>query len=224
MSLHLSHADLVGNDIIGGTQSQLSRHKKALETGKGVIIKMSKTQLARNMKIEGGFLSLLAGLAFRAIPFIAKTVLPALGVGALSSLASTGVQKLVGDGLKALTAGEHLSLHLSHADLVGNDIIGVTQSQLSRRKKALETGKGVIIKMSKTQVAPPNLQFQYTTAILLPSDWKVNSLSEMTTAYACVPAASAWLKTALTCTSTTDVFSFSLCLLTSKTNRGYSDL
>jgi len=55
---------------------------------------MSKTQVARNMKIEGGFLSLLAGLASRAIPFIAKTVLPALGVGAMSSLASTGMQKL----------------------------------------------------------------------------------------------------------------------------------
>jgi len=51
------------------------------------------------MKTEGGFLSLLPGLASRAIPLIAKTVLPALGVGALSSLASTGVQKLVGDGL-----------------------------------------------------------------------------------------------------------------------------
>ena len=51
------------------------------------------------MKIEGGFLSLLAGLAAKAIPFLTSTVLPALGVGALSSLASTGVQKLVGDGL-----------------------------------------------------------------------------------------------------------------------------
>ena len=60
---------------------------------------MSKTQVARNMKIEGGFLSLLAGLASQSIPFIAKTVLPALGVGALSSPAITGVQKLVGDGL-----------------------------------------------------------------------------------------------------------------------------
>jgi len=50
---------------------------------------MSKTQAARNMKIEGGFLSLLAGLASRAIPFIAKIVLPALGVGAWSRLAST---------------------------------------------------------------------------------------------------------------------------------------
>ena len=49
---------------------------------------MSKTQLAYNMKIEGWFLPALAEL----IPFLPGTVLPALGVGALSELASTGVQ------------------------------------------------------------------------------------------------------------------------------------
>ena len=46
------------------------------------------------MKIEG-FLPALAGL----IPFLTGTVLPALGVGVLSGLASTGVQKLIGNGL-----------------------------------------------------------------------------------------------------------------------------
>ena len=44
-------------------------------------------QLAHNMKIEGGFLPALAGL----IPFLTGIVLPSLGVGALSGLASTGV-------------------------------------------------------------------------------------------------------------------------------------
>ena len=47
------------------------------------------------MKIEGGFLLALPGL----IPFLTGTVLPALGVRALSGLASTGVQKLIGNGL-----------------------------------------------------------------------------------------------------------------------------
>ena len=41
------------------------------------------------MKIEGGFLPMLAGY----ILLLTGTVLPALGVGALSGLASTGVQK-----------------------------------------------------------------------------------------------------------------------------------
>ena len=48
------------------------------------------------MKIEGGFLPIFAEL----IPFVTGTVLPAIGVGALSRLASTGVQKkLIGNGI-----------------------------------------------------------------------------------------------------------------------------
>ena len=47
------------------------------------------------MKIEGGFLPALSEF----IPLRTGTVLPALGVGALSGLASTGVQKLIGNGL-----------------------------------------------------------------------------------------------------------------------------
>ena len=60
---------------------------------------MSTKQLKHNKKIEGNFVGLLAGLAARALPMIAKTVLPALGVGALSGLASLGVQKAMGSGL-----------------------------------------------------------------------------------------------------------------------------
>ena len=58
-------------------------------------IKMSKIQLAHNMKIEDGFLPALAGL----IPFLTGTVLPALGARALSGFASTGAQQLIGSGL-----------------------------------------------------------------------------------------------------------------------------
>ena len=68
---------------------------KAYEERKGLKIRMSNTQLAHNAKIEGGFLPSLAGL----IPFLTGTVLPALGVGALSGLVSYGVQKLIGNGL-----------------------------------------------------------------------------------------------------------------------------
>ena len=60
---------------------------------------MSSKQLKHKMKTEVGFLGLLAGLAARALPMSAKTVLPALGVGALSGLASSGVQKAMGSSL-----------------------------------------------------------------------------------------------------------------------------
>ena len=53
------------------------------------------------MKIEGGFLPALAAL----IPFLTGTVLPALDVGALSGLASSGVQKLIGNGLYLKNGG-----------------------------------------------------------------------------------------------------------------------
>ena len=47
------------------------------------------------MKIEGAFWPSLAGL----IPFLTGTVLPASEVGALSGLASLGVQSVIGNGL-----------------------------------------------------------------------------------------------------------------------------
>ena len=75
--------------------SQVDRLVEAYEEKKGMTIRMSKTQLARNVKIEEGFLPALAWL----IPFLTGTVLPALGVGALSGLASISVQKLTGNGL-----------------------------------------------------------------------------------------------------------------------------
>ena len=53
------------------------------------------------MKIEGRFIPALAGL----IQFLTGTVLLALGVEALSGLASTGVQKLIGNGLYLKNGG-----------------------------------------------------------------------------------------------------------------------
>ena len=58
--------------------------EKAYEDGKGTTIRLTSKQLKHNMKTGGGFLGLLAGLAARALSMVAKTVLPGLGVGALS--------------------------------------------------------------------------------------------------------------------------------------------
>ena len=99
ISIRLNHEDLNGNDILAITKSQAKKMAKAHENGRGITIRMTSKQLKHNMKTEGGFLGLLAGLAARALPMIAKTVLPALGFGALSGLASSGVQKAMGNGL-----------------------------------------------------------------------------------------------------------------------------
>ena len=88
ITIRLQFSDLHGEDVIALTKSQVDRQVEAYEQKKGMTIRMSKTQLAYNTKIEGGFLPVLAGL----ISFLTGTVLPALGVGALSGLASTGVK------------------------------------------------------------------------------------------------------------------------------------
>ena len=95
ITIRFKCSDLYGEDVIALTKSQVDRLVEAYEEKKRLTIRMSKTQLAHNAKIEGGFLPALAGL----IPFLTGTVLPVLGVGALSELASSGVQKLIGNGL-----------------------------------------------------------------------------------------------------------------------------
>ena len=99
VSICLGHEDLQGNVILAINELQAKKLAKAHENDEGITIRMSSRQLKHNTKIEGGFLGLLAGLAARALPMLAKTVLPALGVGALSGLASTGVQKAMGSSL-----------------------------------------------------------------------------------------------------------------------------
>ena len=99
VSIRLGHEDLQRNDILAVTNSQAKKLAKAHENGIGITIRMNSSQLKHNKKIEDGFLGLLAGLAARALSMLAKTVLTALGVGALSGLASTEVQKAMGSGL-----------------------------------------------------------------------------------------------------------------------------
>ena len=107
---------------------------------------MSRTQLAYNTKIDEGFLPMLAGL----FPFLTGTVLPALGIGALSGLASTGLQRLIGNGLylkkggslcKIETNGKGLYLGPASAkgfETVGNGLYLMKQS-------GLYDGRGLII-------------------------------------------------------------------------------
>ena len=95
ITIHFRLTDLHGEDVIALTKSQVDILVEAYEERKGLKMRMSKTLLAHNAKIREGFLPALAGL----IPFLTGTVLPALGVGALSGLASSGVQKLIENGL-----------------------------------------------------------------------------------------------------------------------------
>ena len=103
VSIRLSYNDHCGDDVLALTNSQVNRMTKAYENGKGITIKMSKRQVEHNKTIESGFLGMLAGLAAKALPFLAKTVLPTLATGALSrvgsALAQKATNKAMGQGL-----------------------------------------------------------------------------------------------------------------------------
>ena len=79
ITIRFKFSDLYGEDVIALTKSQVYRLVEAYEEKNSMTIRMSKTQLAHNIKIEGGFLPTLAEL----IPFLTGTVLPALEIGAL---------------------------------------------------------------------------------------------------------------------------------------------
>ena len=149
VSIRLGHEDLNGGDVLALTNSQVIKIAKAYEGGKGITIKMSKSQLAHNKKVEGGFLGMLASLAARALPMLAKTVLPALGVGALTGLASSGVQKVMGQGLYLKKGGcvcqvetDKKGLYLSPAS--GSGFSKVGDGLYLRRGGQLYDGKGLL--------------------------------------------------------------------------------
>ena len=93
VSIRLNYEDLCGSDVLALTNSLVNRMTKAYQDGKGITIKMRKRQVVHNMKTEGGFLSFLAALAAKALPFLAKTVLPTLANGALSGLGGLWCKK-----------------------------------------------------------------------------------------------------------------------------------
>ena len=149
VSIRLGHEDLHGEDVLALTNSQVTKITKAYQGGKGITIKMSKSQLAHNKKVEGGFLGMLASLAARALPMLAKTVLPALGVGALTGLASSGVQKVMGQGLYLKKGGcvcqvETVGKGLYLGPVSGSGFAAVGDGLYLKKGGKLYDGKGLL--------------------------------------------------------------------------------
>ena len=57
ITIRFKCSDLFGEDVVALTKSQVDRLVGAYEEKKGLSIRMSKTQLAHNTKIERGFTS-----------------------------------------------------------------------------------------------------------------------------------------------------------------------
>ena len=94
ITLRLKNNQLMGNDELMLTKSQIKKIEKSVRNGTGADIKISKTQIRKPIKHGGSLFSSLLSLGARFLPIVAKP----LAKGALSALGSLGVNKILGKG------------------------------------------------------------------------------------------------------------------------------
>ena len=147
LTLRLSAKQTSGNDELMLTANQIKRITKAAALGKGVEIKISKTQIRKVMKQGGSLFSAIIPLARSLAPTLAKT----LGLSALAGLASEGasqvVKKISGKG--AMTGG-FLIPQNKIQKLIDNKHL-LTNKQKQDILTALQSGGQVVVKPSKKQ-------------------------------------------------------------------------
>ena len=147
LTLRLSAKQTSGNDELMLTANQIKRIQKAASQGKGVEIKISKTQIRKVMKQGGSLFSAIIPLARSLAPTLAKT----LGLSALAGLASEGasqvVKKISGKG--AMTGG-FLIPQNKIQKLIDNKHL-LTNKQKQDILTALQSGGQVVVKPLKKQ-------------------------------------------------------------------------
>ena len=89
--------------LLALTAAQVNRIAKAYQSGTGVTIKMSKTQLEHNAKVEGEFIGALLPMLETGGRLLLSSVLPMLATGVLSGVGQaagfTVVNKIAGNGV-----------------------------------------------------------------------------------------------------------------------------
>ena len=146
MTLRLKHLDLVGNDELMLTKSQLKRIQKSLKYETGVDIKISKTQIRKVAKQGGNLFSSLTSLGARVLPYAVKGLskaAPALATGAVSALGSMGIDKIFGKGI---------NIPKKYFPMLPYIVNELTQSQIDQINKTMQTGGRLVIKPTRKQV------------------------------------------------------------------------
>lgn len=149
------------NNLIRGdkelmlTNGQINKIKKAIHAGKGVQLKISKTQIRKLIKKGGSLWSTLLKFGSKLLPKIGKIfgkVAPAVGVGAAQAAASFGVEKALGGGCLGDTPYnspyeipyEGLSNIIPYQHLLN-------KNQLSDLRNSMQSGSGMRIQPTKAQ-------------------------------------------------------------------------
>ena len=149
ITIRLTKSDLTGNDDLMLTRTQLKRIQKAMKNKTGVDLKISKTQITHLVQHGGSLWGSLMTLGAKALPYAtmaASKALPALATGALSGLASVGVDKIF---RKGQTGGFLIPQDKTNQLIQYKDLL--TKKQKEQIVSALHTGGRLIMKPTKTQ-------------------------------------------------------------------------
>ena len=130
-------------------KTQINKLRKAMSQGTGLDIKISKTPIRKAIKHGGSLWGSLIKLGSKLFPMampLAKRAVTALATGALSGLASLGVDKIFGKGQQAgfLIPQDKIAQLIVYKHLLS---AGEKKDIL----KALQTDSGLVIKPTKTQ-------------------------------------------------------------------------
>lgn len=145
LTLRLTNNQLTGDFPMALTQTQVKKIQKAKASGTGIQIEISKTQMAKQTQ-NGGFLGALAKLALPVVKTVASKLLPALGIGAASALAETGVKKVLGSGVSADVPHNKITTLLQKPY-----VDHLTKAQKEQLQAALKKKRGTGLRITKRQ-------------------------------------------------------------------------
>ena len=145
ITIRLARNELFGPHELMLTKTQIIKLRKAMSQGTGSDIKISKTQTRKAVKQGGSLWGSLARLLPMALPLAKKAITP-LATGALSGLASLGVDKIFGKGQRGgfLIPIDKITPLIAYKHLL-------TTGQKKDILRSLQTGNGLVIRPTKTQ-------------------------------------------------------------------------
>ena len=149
ITIRLARNELFGPHELMLTKTQINKLRKAISQGTGSGIKISKTQIRKAVKQGGNLWGSLISLGSKLLPMampLAKKAAAPLVTGALSGLASPGVDKIFGKGQR----GGFLIPMDKIAQLVAFKHL-LTTGQKKDILKSLQTSNGLVIRPTKKQ-------------------------------------------------------------------------
>ena len=154
ITIRLSHNELTGPDTLMLTKTQIGRINRALTLGKGVDIKISKTQIGKVVQKGGSLFSSLAALVPTLLPKamqVASKVVPGLAMGALGSLGNFTMDKILRQGLAPHTQCGGFLIPQDKVDKLIANKKYLTKKQKEDIVAALQSGGEIIIKPTPRQ-------------------------------------------------------------------------